>query len=138
MIEVQALDHLVLTVRRVEATVAFYERLGLTPETFGQGRVALKFGVQKLNLHQLGEEIQPNARVATPGSADLSFLVAKPISEVLAELDRGGIPVELGPVERTGATGRILSVYFRDPDGNHIEFSQSLALNLSVLILEGA
>ena len=113
-----ALDHLVLTVRDLEATIAFYERLGMRHVTFGKGRHALAFGSQKINLHLAGAELEPRAATATPGSADLCFLVDA--------LDVGGLDVLEGPAERDGATGRILSVYVRDPDGNLVELSTPL------------
>jgi catechol 2,3-dioxygenase-like lactoylglutathione lyase family enzyme len=108
----------------VEETVAFYEQLGMRRETFGDGRLALRFGVQKLNLHHAGAEISPHAEHPTPGSADLCFLVEGRLDEVVDELATLGIPVELGPVERMGATGPIRSVYLRDPDGNLVELSE--------------
>lgn len=122
--EIRGLDHLVLTVGEVEATVDFYERLGMRRVTFGNDRVALRFGTQKLNLHAAGAEIEPHASRPTPGSADLCFLVSEPLAEVVDDLAAAGIPVELGPVERTGATGPICSVYVRDPDGNLVELSE--------------
>ena len=121
---VRSLDHLVLTVADVEATVDFYSRvLGMEPDTFGEGRRALRFGVQKLNLHRVGAEIEPHARRPTPGSADLCFVVGglDGVLEVLREL---GIPIEAGPVDRTGALGAIRSVYFRDPDANLVEVAE--------------
>jgi catechol 2,3-dioxygenase-like lactoylglutathione lyase family enzyme len=114
-VKVLSLDHLVLTVSDLAASVAFYERLGMEHVVFGGGRHALAFGQQKLNLHLAGAEVKPNARVATPGSADLCFLVD--------DLALGGLDVELGPVERQGATGTLRSVYTRDPDGNLVELS---------------
>ena len=107
----------------LEATVAFYERLGMRRETFGDDRTALRFGTQKLNLHPAGAEVEPHARRPTPGGADLCFLVNGPLQEVMEELATAGIPVELGPVERAGATGPLCSVYVRDPDGNLVELS---------------
>jgi catechol 2,3-dioxygenase-like lactoylglutathione lyase family enzyme len=126
-VRIRSLDHLVLTVTDLEATVAFYERLGMRLETFGDGRVALRFGTQKLNLHAAGAEIAPHAQPPTPGSADLCFLVEGPLENVASELAASGLPIELGPVERTGAQGRIRSVYLRDPDGNLVELSEPLA-----------
>ena len=118
------LDHLVLTVADVEATVAFYERvLGMEPVTFAGGRRALRFGDAKLNLHEAGRELEPKAARPTPGSADLCLIAEGPLGEVVAELARQGVPVEEGIVRRTGATGPIDSVYLRDPDGNLIEIS---------------
>jgi catechol 2,3-dioxygenase-like lactoylglutathione lyase family enzyme len=122
MISIDRLDHLVLTVADVPATVAFYQRvLGMRPVTFADGRRALALGDQKINLHRAGAELQPCAARPTPGSADLCFLTTTPLSEVVTTLANLGVPVEQGPVPRTGATGPIRSVYFRDPDGNLIE-----------------
>jgi catechol 2,3-dioxygenase-like lactoylglutathione lyase family enzyme len=115
---IEALDHLVLTVRDLDATVAFYERLGMRHVVFDDGRHALAFGSQKLNLHVAGHEFEPKAARPTPGSADLCFLVD--------ELDAEGLDVLEGPVERTGAVGRLRSVYVRDPDGNLVELSMPL------------
>jgi catechol 2,3-dioxygenase-like lactoylglutathione lyase family enzyme len=120
---IRSLDHVVLTVADVDRTVAFYESLGMRRDTFGDGRVALRFGDQKLNLHQAGAEITPHAARPTPGSADLCFLAEGSIEEVGGALARAGVPVELGPVARTGATGPITSLYVRDPDGNLVELS---------------
>ncbi len=123
-IALERLDHLVLTVRDIEATCAFYETvLGMRRESFGMSRVALHFGRQKINLHQAGREFEPKARTPTPGSADLCVLAATPIAEVVAHLEALGVAIEEGPVARTGAEGPISSVYFRDPDGNLIEVS---------------
>jgi catechol 2,3-dioxygenase-like lactoylglutathione lyase family enzyme len=124
-VRIVALDHLVLTVADVNATVSFYEKLGMRSEGFGDGRIALRFGEQKINLHQRGAEITPNAASATPGSADLCFLVANTIEEILGELATLGINVELGPVARTGATSTLTSVYLRDPDGNLVELART-------------
>ena len=115
---IESLDHLVLTVRDLDATIVFYERLGMRHVTFGDDRHALSFGSQKLNLHVAGHEFEPKAATPMPGSADLCFLVD--------ELDATGLDVIEGPVERTGATGRIRSVYVRDPDGNLVELSTRL------------
>ena len=110
---IHALDHLVLTVADVEASVAFYERLGMRREVFGEGRVALRFGTQKLNLHAAGAEIAPHARQPAPGSADLCFLVEGSLEDLGSELAPAGIQIEVGPVERTGAQGPIRSFYLR-------------------------
>jgi catechol 2,3-dioxygenase-like lactoylglutathione lyase family enzyme len=126
MISIDRLDHLVLTVADVPATVAFYRRvLGMQPVTFADGRYALAFGNQKINLHQAGREIEPRAARPTPGSADLCFITPTPLGEVVTTLANLGVPVEEGPVLRTGATGPIVSVYLRDPDGNLIELSNT-------------
>jgi catechol 2,3-dioxygenase-like lactoylglutathione lyase family enzyme len=122
--KMERLDHLVLTVRSIEESVAFYERvMGMQAVTFGAGRVALAFGRQKINLHQVGKEFEPKACRPTPGSADLCFITQTPLSEVVAHLAACGVPVVEGPVPRTGALGPITSVYFRDPDENLIEVS---------------
>ncbi|SEP18813.1 VOC family protein [Amycolatopsis saalfeldensis] len=124
---IDRLDHLVLTVADVDATVVFYTRvLGMTEVTFKGGRKALAFGRSKINLHQAGHEFEPKARRPAAGSADLCLITTDTLDEVQDDLARAGVPVEEGPVERTGATGPILSVYFRDPDGNLIEVSRYL------------
>lgn len=122
--KIDRLDHVVLTVRDVEATVAFYTRaLGMQPVTFAGGRRALAFGQQKLNLHAAAAPFDPHAAVPTSGSMDLCFISAVPLAEAIAHLQTCGVPIELGPVSRTGALGPITSVYFRDPDGNLVEVS---------------
>ncbi|MEK0317330.1 VOC family protein [Cohnella sp. 56] len=124
---VDRLDHLVLTVKDIEATAAFYDRvLGMRTISFGSGRYALQFGSQKINLHERGKEFEPKAKYPTPGSADLCFIVETPVEEALAHLQVCSVEVEEGPVQRTGATGPILSVYFRDPDRNLIEIANEL------------
>lgn len=121
---IETIDHIVLTVRDIDITCAFYSRvLGMQVTTFGNGRKALFFGTQKINLHQHGKEFEPKAENPTPGSADLCFVSSTPINEVVAQLAKQGIVLVEGPVQRTGATGSITSVYFRDPDGNLIEVS---------------
>ncbi len=125
MIELSHIDHIVLTVRDIERTCAFYQQvLGCDVVTFGKGRVALEFGVQKINLHQSGKEFEPKAECPTAGSADLCFIVRTPFDEVLSILDTFRVAVEAGPVERTGANGPITSIYVRDPDRNLIELSR--------------
>src|SRR5579862_3098200 len=94
---IASLDHLVLTVEDVDATVSFYERLGMRAETFGAGRIALRFGAQKINLHQAGAEIDPHARRPVPGSADLCFLVEDALEDVARTLTDAGVAIELGP-----------------------------------------
>ena len=126
-VEVRSLDHLVLTVADIAATETFYERvMGMRPVTFGSGRHALAFGSQKINLHQAGREFEPKAAKPVPGSADLCFLVETPLEEVIAHLEREGVAIIEGPVEKTGATGPLRSVYVRDPDGNLIELSNPI------------
>jgi catechol 2,3-dioxygenase-like lactoylglutathione lyase family enzyme len=122
---IDRLDHLVLTVRDVEETCRFYERvLGMKVVTFGGGRKALQFGRQKINLHQVGQEFEPKAHHPVPGSADLCLIASVPLEEVIRHLHDCGVAIVEGPVERTGATGNILSVYFRDPDHNLLEVSR--------------
>jgi catechol 2,3-dioxygenase-like lactoylglutathione lyase family enzyme len=121
---IDAIDHLVLTVRDLRAATAFYTRvLGMEEVTFGDGRRALAFGTQKINLHEAGREYEPKAAVPTPGSADLCFVTAASPGAVLAHLHACGVQVVDGPVTRTGARGPIVSVYCRDPDGNLLEVS---------------
>ena len=125
--QIDGLDHLVLTVADVGRTRDFYERvLGMEPMVFGEGRHALAFGAQKINLHEEGREFEPKAAVPTPGSADLCFLTNAPVAEVVEHLGANGVEILEGPVGRTGATGPIKSVYFRDPDGNLIEVASRL------------
>jgi catechol 2,3-dioxygenase-like lactoylglutathione lyase family enzyme len=123
--KIARLDHLVLTVRDIEETCRFYSTiLGMEVVTFGAGRRALSFGNQKLNLHEAGREFEPHAEKPTPGSADLCFICAVPLSNVVDHLRACATPLVEGPVERSGATGKILSVYLRDPDKNLIEISE--------------
>ena len=120
-----SLDHLVLTVADVEATVAFFEQvLGLERIAFGDVRVALRFGAQKINLHQAAREYTPHALRPTPGSADLCFVIDAGLEAIIARLKRCGVALEEGPVARTGALGPVESIYFRDPDGNLIELAR--------------
>ena len=122
--KVTRLDHLVLTVVDLEATVDFYQRvLGMTVRAFGAGRLALRFGEQKINLHEAGNEFEPKARVATPGSADVCFVVEQPLAEWQEHLAELGVPLVLGPVPRDGALGPMTSIYIRDPDGNLLELA---------------
>lgn len=126
-IALEGLDHLVLTVRDMEATCGFYETvLGMRREAFGNGRVALRFGRQKINLHPYPSPVEIVAADPRPGTADLCFIAETPLADVVAHLTARGIPIEAGPVERTGATGPIRSVYIRDPDGNLIEIANPL------------
>ncbi|WP_422930435.1 VOC family protein [Singulisphaera sp. PoT] len=124
---VSEFDHLVFTVASIEATLAFYKQvLGMEPVQFGEGRQALAFGDQKINLHQQGAEFEPKAKWPTPGAIDLCFLATTPLEEFMRHLEACKVAVELGPVFRTGARGPILSVYFRDPDGNLIEVANQV------------
>jgi catechol 2,3-dioxygenase-like lactoylglutathione lyase family enzyme len=123
-VHIAHLDHLVLTVADIEATCDFYTRvLGMTLVTFGENRRALTFGAQKINLHQHGREFEPKAHSPVPGSADLCLIAGVPLAEAEAHIRAAGVAIIEGPVRRTGATGSICSVYFRDPDLNLIEVS---------------
>jgi len=122
--QIERLDHLVITVADIEATCTFYTRvMGMQVITFGAGRKTLTFGQQRINLHEREKEFEPKATFPTPGSADLCFIASTPISEVIQDLATEGVEIILGPVSRTGAAGNLESVYFRDPDGNLIEVS---------------
>ena len=119
------LDHLVLTTVDAEACIDFYTRvLGMRLETFGGGRQALRFGEQKINLHRRGHEFEPKAHLPVPGALDLCFIADRPLAQVIEQLQRCNWPIIEGPVERTGATQKIRSVYVRDPDLNLIEISE--------------
>ncbi|WP_065678428.1 VOC family protein [Vibrio atlanticus] len=122
--EISQLDHLVLTVKDLTVTVDFYQRvLGMKPIQFGEGRLALSFGNQKINLHQFGNEFEPKARCVQVGGADLCFISNTPLVEVIELVESQGVVIEEGPIARTGAMGKIQSIYIRDPDGNLIEIS---------------
>jgi catechol 2,3-dioxygenase-like lactoylglutathione lyase family enzyme len=117
----------VLTVADIEATCDFYSRvMGMEVITFCEGRKTLAFGQQRINLHQKGKEFEPKAMIPTSGSGDLCFISSTPIAEVIEQLAKERVEIILGPVERIGASGKLESVYFRDPDGNLIEVSNIL------------
>lgn len=121
-ISIDRLDHLVLSVADIRDTCSFYARvLGMQVVVFGQDRWALRFGAQKINLHQIGKGFAPMALRPTAGSADICLITAMPLDEFAAHLSACGVTIEEGPVPRTGATGPITSIYFRDPDNNLIE-----------------
>jgi catechol 2,3-dioxygenase-like lactoylglutathione lyase family enzyme len=122
--EIQHIDHIVLTVADIEITIQFYTTiLGFQLVTFHQDRKALIFGNQKINLHQKGKEFEPKAGKPTCGSADLCFISNTDLKDVLKELQERGVEIIEGIVDRTGAIGKIKSIYFRDPDKNLIEVS---------------
>jgi catechol 2,3-dioxygenase-like lactoylglutathione lyase family enzyme len=122
------LDHLVITARDVEATCRFYETaLGMRRESFGAGRVALHFGRQKINVHPYPSPVEIVAQDPRPGTADLCFVTETPIAAAAAHLESLGIEIEMGPVERRGAQGRLNSIYCRDPDGNLIEIANTVS-----------
>jgi len=122
---IKSIDHIVITTANLERCLDFYTgALGMQLERFGAGRLALRFGEHKFNVHPPGFDAGIKARAPTPGSLDLCFLAGVPIVEVMARLRAHGIPIEEGPIERTGARFAIRSVYVRDPDGNLIEISE--------------
>jgi catechol 2,3-dioxygenase-like lactoylglutathione lyase family enzyme len=124
MLQVNRIDHLVLTVKDIATTVDFYTTvLGMNTVIFGENRVALTFGDQKINLHQLGNEFEPKAGNVNAGSADICFIIEQPVQQAIEHLNACDVKVLQGPVSRTGATGEIVSIYFRDPDDNLIEVS---------------
>jgi catechol 2,3-dioxygenase-like lactoylglutathione lyase family enzyme len=128
---IRGLDHLVLTTRDRDRAIDFYTRvLGMRLETFGAGRVALRFGDQKINLHEAGREFEPKAARPTPGALDLCFLTTEGLEAVIRRLREAGVAIEVGPVARTGATGPIRSVYVRDPDGNLIEIAENIRVTV--------
>ena len=124
---IERIDHIVLTTRDLAGCIRFYtEVLGMTLERFrtaSADRLALKFGGQKINLHEWGREFSPRAHVAAPGTLDLCFIAAVPLEEVIDRLKQQGIAILEGPVAKTGAKGPIRSVYVRDPDLNLVEIS---------------
>jgi catechol 2,3-dioxygenase-like lactoylglutathione lyase family enzyme len=126
---IDRIDHVVITARDVDATCEFYARvLGMRIVTFAGGRKALAFGAQKINLHQAGREFEPKAARPTPGSVDLCLITTNSLDEVAGHLAACNVPILEGPVDKTGATGPIRSIYFRDPDANLIEVSTYTAV----------
>ncbi|CAN7444937.1 VOC family protein [Mesorhizobium amorphae] len=124
---IAGIDHFVLTVRSVEDTCAFYQRvLGLRRLDEPSRPTALLFGSQKINLHEVGRTFEPKAKAPTAGAGDFCLLAARPLAEICASLAANGVAIEVGPVERTGARGPMMSVYFRNPDGNLVEVSEYL------------
>ncbi len=120
-----SIDHVVITTADLEKCLDFYTRvLGMAVERYGQNRIALRFGNHKFNVHPPGFDAGIKARTPTPGSLDLCFLADCPLDEVIARLKRESVPIEEGPVNRTGARFTIRSVYIRDPDGNLVEISE--------------
>lgn len=121
---ISGLDHLVLTVADSDRTVRFYgEILGMPVVAFGDGRLAIQAGRQKINIHVAGKEFSPYAAKPLPGSADFCLISSRPVTELVPELEANGVAVELGPLPRTGAVGPLESIYVRDPDGNLVEIA---------------
>ena len=122
---IKTFDHVVLTTRDLAGCIRFYtEVLGMKLERFSENRLALKFGAQKINLHEWGKEFTPRAHVAAPGTLDLCFIASIPLENVIASLKKNQVAILEGPVAKTGATGKIRSVYVRDPDLNLVEISE--------------
>ena len=121
---ITSLDHLVLTVVDIDIIADFYVNiLGMEKQVFGDNRIALKFGNQKINLHLLGSEFEPKAFNVKDGSADLCFIINTPLNEAKKHIESLGVKIEEGIVSRTGAMGEIESIYLRDTDKNLIELS---------------
>ena len=117
-----SIDHFVITVADQEATLNFYENaLGFTRELAPGRPAALKFGSQKINVHQIDRAFEPKAKRPTPGSADFCFVADRPLEEIIRRVEQSGATIEVGPVRRSGARGEMTSIYFRDPDGNLVE-----------------
>ena len=122
--KIKQIDHFVLTVKDIERSVKFYrDILGCPFVSFGKGRQAVMIGQSKINFHCADSPIAPHALTPVPGSADFFLLTDSCIEEVAKEIKNKGVQIELGPVKRTGAQGEMISVYFRDPDGNLIEIA---------------
>jgi catechol 2,3-dioxygenase-like lactoylglutathione lyase family enzyme len=122
---VDRIDHVVMTCKDIQVTAAWYQRvLGMEREEYGgSNRTALRFGAQKINLHEVGHEVSPHARMAQPGTLDLCFVIAMRPEDAVAQLTACGVEIERGPVSRIGALGDIMSTYCRDPDGNLVELA---------------
>lgn len=124
---IDRIDHIVMTCFDLEATKRFYtEILGHKLELFGENHFSLRIGNQKINLHQYGKEYEPKAHLPVPESLDLCCISKLPLDTVITQLKKNNCPIVEGPVERTGANGKIHSVYIRDPDLNLIEISEYL------------
>ena len=121
---IESIDHFVITVADLEATLSFYERtLGCKRVATPGAPSALRFGSQKINVHEMARTFSPKAKRPTPGAADFCLVASRPLDEVKTHIERQGIAIEIGPVQRIGARGEMTSIYFRDPDGNLIEVS---------------
>ncbi len=122
--QLQRIDHLVLTVHDIEASCAFYSQvLDMEVVEFANRRKALAFGSQKINLQELGKTFEPKATAAAPGTMDICLLTNETVDGITSRLQQHDIPIIEGPVQRTGACGPVMSVYFRDPDGNLLELA---------------
>ncbi|XP_004872010.1 glyoxalase domain-containing protein 5 [Heterocephalus glaber] len=125
---IRRLDHIVMTVKSIKDTTTFYSKvLGMEVTTFKGDQKALRFGDQKFNLHEMGKEFEPKAIHPLPGSLDICLITEAPLEEMIQRLKAFDVPIEEGPVPRTGAKGPIMSIYFRDPDRNLIEVSNYIS-----------
>ncbi|XP_053436771.1 glyoxalase domain-containing protein 5 [Nycticebus coucang] len=125
---IHRLDHIVMTVKNIKDTTMFYSKiLGMEVTTFKEDRKALCFGNQKFNLHEVGKEFEPKAAHPVPGSLDICLITEVPLEQMIQHLKACDVPIEEGPVPRTGAKGPIMSIYFRDPDRNLIEVSNYIS-----------
>jgi catechol 2,3-dioxygenase-like lactoylglutathione lyase family enzyme len=127
MFKINSIDHIVLTVKDIERTIHFYETiLGMKKIIFGDNRIALKFGKQKINLHKYKHEVEPKATHPMPGSTDICLIIQTDLNEAMTYVKNHGVKIIDGPVKRTGAQGDIISFYMNDPDGNLIEIANYL------------
>ena len=125
--KINSFDHIVITVRNLDETIAFYTKvLGMKEITFSAGRKALAFGAQKINLHKTVDDISPRAQNPLPGSADLCFVTDTPMEQVMAHFLSCGVTPVKGPTTKTGAISSLLSAYIYDPDGNLIEIANRI------------
>jgi len=125
--KITCIDHLVLTVEDIDATVAFYSRvLGMVPISFAGERMGLSFGAQKINLHNAGGEIKPHCKNPVPGSTDICFITETPMPLVMRHLASCEVNILAGPLQRQGAVGPLLSIYILDPDSNLIEIANRI------------
>lgn len=125
--KLKSIDHFVLTVASIDATCRFYsDALGMDVVEFAEGRKALSFGTQKINLHEHGHEFEPKAATPLPGTADFCLIVDGSLESAVRHLASLNIKIEEGIVKRTGAAGPIRSIYIRDPDQNLIEISEHI------------
>ncbi len=127
-IKISHIDHLVLTVKDIKASCDFYQNiLGMKVISFAGNRKALQFGKQKFNLHEAGKEFEPKAKNPVPGAIDICLISDTPLKLILKKLEMLNIPVDDGPIIRTGARAPLNSIYIRDPDNNLIEISNIIA-----------
>ena len=125
--KVSKLDHFIITANNLEKTIDFYSRiLGMEQQTYSDGRKALIFGDQKINLHEAGKEFKPHAQNPLPGSADLCFITRTPMQQVISHLTTCNVSIIEGPLEKSGASGPLFSIYIRDPDNNLIEIANEI------------